>query len=185
MRCIAASVVAIVLIVPARGWPKGKPAPITCPTDVAATLADMCPCDGKTLPTGAVQPWRNHGQYVSCVVRFRNALRKAGCLSDDERRTVARCAARSTCGKDAVLCCHYVLGTCSDAMPGDSVAAGTCRNQSTLACDVDDDCTKSSSSIVGDTMACAAAGGVVVDGGGSVCVPCPPLPTTTTTTTLP
>lgn len=89
-------------------WAKGRPNPITCPTDVAVALAEMCPCDGKMMPDDSVQPWRNHGKYVSCVVRYRNALRKAGCLTDESRRTIARCAARSTCGKvGAVLCCSY------------------------------------------------------------------------------
>jgi hypothetical protein len=65
------------------------------------------------------------------------------------------------------------------------VAAGTCSNQSTVACDISDDCTTSTSGIVRDATVCATDGGVVVEGGGSVCTPCPPLPTTTTTTTLP
>jgi hypothetical protein len=133
----------------------------------------------------SVAPWRNHGQYVKCIVHFRNALRKSGCLTDDERRTIARCSARSTCGKATVLCCQYELGTCNDPMPGDLVKAGVCNNDSTLACDTAADCTKSSSRIAHDATACMADGGVVVDGGGSVCAPCPPMTTTTTTTTLP
>src|SRR5207247_4586446 len=48
-------------------------------------------------------------------VHLRNALRKAGCLTADTRRTLARCAARATCGKEtAVLCCTTETGTCSD-----------------------------------------------------------------------
>src|SRR5712692_11133956 len=125
----------------------------------------------------------HHGQYVSCIVRFRNALRKAGCFTDDSiRRTLARCAARSTCGKDTVLCCHYDLGTCNDPMPGDTVAAGTCSNDPTVACDTSADCTKSTARIAHDAGACTVDGGVVVVGGGSVCAPCPPPPTTTPTT---
>ncbi len=170
---------------------KGRPAPMPCPTDVAAAVAAMCPCAGKMLPDTSVQPWRNHGQYVSCVVHYRNALRKAGCFTDDSvRRTLARCAARSTCGKDTVLCCHYDLGTCNDPMPGDTVAAGTCGNDPTVACDTSADCTKSTARIAHDADACTVDGGVVVVGGGSVCAPCPPPPTTTpttstTTTTVP
>ena len=167
----------------AMGHGKGKPQPIPCPTDVGAALVAACPCSGATQPGASVAGWRNHGQYVKCMVHLRNALRKSGCLTDDERRTVARCAAHSTCGKDTVLCCHYDLGTCNDPMPGDMVLAGTCSNHPTVPCDVNADCTTSTSGIVHEATACTSDGGVVVDGGGSVCSPCPPPPTTTTTTT--
>jgi hypothetical protein len=154
-----------------------RPEPITCPADVGASIGETCPCDGRVMPDLSVQPWRNHGQYVSCVVRYRNALRKAGCFTDDStRRTIARCAARSTCGKVAkVRCCTYTPGTCSDPAPGDLVAAGTCSNDVTVPCDVDADCTTSSARIVRDADACTLDGGVPVDGG-SVCDSCPPLP---------
>ena len=166
----------------AMGHGHGKPQPIPCPTDVGAALAAQCPCSGTVNPDMSVTPWRNHGQFMKCVVHFRNALRKSGCLTDAERRTIASCAARSTCGKDSVLCCHYVVGTCSDPMQGDAVKAGVCSNDTTLACDTAADCTTSSSRINRDATSCMADGGVVVDGGGSVCAPCPT--TTTTTTTL-
>ena len=166
----------------AMGHGKGKPQPVQCPSDVAAALAAACPCAGTTQSDASVSAWRNHGQYVKCMVQFRNTLRKSGCLTSDEKRTIARCAARSTCGKDTVLCCHYELGTCNDPMPGDMVAAGTCSNHPTVACDVSTDCTTSTSRIVSDAAKCAADGDAVVDGGGSVCTPCPPLPSTTTTT---
>ncbi len=155
-------------------WAKGRPDPITCPTDVAAALAEMCPCNGKMMSDASVQPWRNHGKYVSCVVRYRNALRKAGCLTDESRRTIARCAARSTCGKvGAVLCCSYEIGSCNDPAPGDMVAAGVCSNDAALACDAEADCTKSQASVARDEATCAERGGTAV-GGGSVCTPCPP-----------
>jgi len=85
-----------VLVLPAVLVAKGPPPPTTCPPDVAAAIAAACPCDGAT----------NHGQHVSCVVQQRNALRKGGCLTTEDRRTIARCAARSTCGKPGrVICC--------------------------------------------------------------------------------
>jgi len=168
-----------------HGHGHGKPQPVQCPTDVATALATQCPCAGTVNPDMSVIPWRNHGQFMKCVVHYRNALRKSGCLSDAERRTIASCAARSTCGKDTVLCCNYVLGTCNDPMPCDAVKAGVCSNDATLACDTAADCTTSSSRITRDATACMADGGVVVDGGGSVCAACPPPPTTTTTTTTP
>jgi hypothetical protein len=187
MRRAASFFVAVgCLAIASSAAAKGKPAPVSCPPDVVAAVAEMCPCGGTVLPNASVQPWRNHGKYVSCVVHFRNALRKSGCFTDDSvRRTLARCAARSTCGKDKVLCCHYDIGMCSDPTPGDMVKAGTCSNDATVACDMDADCTTSSSRIASDATACMADGGVVIDGGGSVCSACPPPPSTTTTTTLP
>src|SRR5882672_3425417 len=88
MRMHRKAVLLALLAMPVGVWAMGKGHldPGSCPTDVGAALAARCPCDGQ----------KNHGQYVSCVVRFRNALRKAGCLSVEERRTIARCAARST-----------------------------------------------------------------------------------------
>jgi len=169
---------------PAMGHGHGKPQPIPCPADVPVALAAHCPCPGMVQPDLSVAPWRNHGQYMKCMVHFRNALRKSGCLTDAERHTVAPCAARSTCGKDTVLCCHYDLGTCSDPMPGDGVKAGVCSNDAALTCDTADDCTQSRRRIEPDPTTCTAAGGVVVPGGGSVCDPCPP-PSTTTTTAVP
>ena len=108
---------------------KGRPQPIPCPPDVAAALAAQCPCAGTTQPDQSVTPWRNHGQYVRCVVHFRNLLRKSGCLTADDRPTLGRCAARSTCGKDTVLCCTYALGTCNDPMPPSlqAMAPDMCR----------------------------------------------------------
>jgi len=152
----------------------GKPQPIPCPSDIAAAVATECPCAGTVQGDQSAAPWRNHGQYVKCVVHFRNLLRKSGCFTDDSvRRTIARCAARSTCGKDTVLCCTYELGTCSDPTPN-GVAEGTCSNDATHPCDVAADCTTSQSHIVHDTDACAADHGVVVVGGGSLCQACPP-----------
>ena len=160
------------LVLPAVDWAKGPPPPITCPADVAMALAETCPCEGKVLPDASVQPWRNHGQYVSCTVHFRNALRKAGCLADDARRTLARCTARSTCGKvGRVLCCVSESGTCSDPTPGDLTAAGTCSNDASLVCDVDADCTKSRAQVARDEATCVEEGGAST-GQGSVCDPC-------------
>jgi hypothetical protein len=172
MRTIAVTVLALTLTLPALGWGKGKPEPITCPTDVAVALAETCPCDGKMMPNAEVQPWKNHGQYVSCMVRFRNALRKAGCLTADEKRTIARCAAKSTCGKsDTFLCCTSELGTCTgDPMPGDMTAGGTCSNDALVMCDLDADCTKVSGALTKDADACVAGGGTAVSG--SLCTGC-------------
>src|SRR5439155_23785037 len=163
---------------------KGHPAPGDCPTDVAAAVGEMCPCAGKTLSNASVQPWKNHGQYVSCVGRYRNALRKAGCFTDDSvRRTFARCAARSTCGKaDAVICRFSDAGKCSDPTPGDGTGAGTCSNDPAKACDASADCTKVRAQTAPDEASCVGAGGVS-GGAGSVCGACTTTTTTSTTTT--
>ena len=52
MRYAAAGVVfgAAMMLGSVLTWAKGRPDPITCPTDVALALAEACPCDGKTMP---------------------------------------------------------------------------------------------------------------------------------------
>jgi hypothetical protein len=171
-----ALLLALCLSAPGLAAAKGKPEPVQCPADVLVAMAATCPCDGVVQPDTTVVPWRNHGQYMRCVVHQRNAYRKAGCLDDTLKRTIARCAARSTCGKEGrVLCCTYDLGTCSDVTPGDATPAGTCSNDAAVVCDVDADCTKSDATLARDGAACAERGGVDV-GSGSVCTACPPPP---------
>jgi len=156
-------------------WSKGKPTPVTCPTDVPAALAAACPCDGLTPPNGTAAPWRNHGQYASCMARFRNTLRKGGCLTDDLKRTIVRCAARSTCGKnEAVLCCTSEAGTCNDPTPEDTTP-GTCSNDPTKPCVANGDCVTMRVRVSKDMAACAADGGVAA-GAGSVCTATCPTP---------
>ncbi len=88
---------AFLLALPAGAMARrGRPEPIPCPADVAVAMEAACPCD-----TAA-----NHGEYVRCVARFRNTLRRSGCLTE-ETRGILRCAARSTCGRPpAVICCR-------------------------------------------------------------------------------
>lgn len=161
------------LALPASARSKGRPEPMTCPSDVPAALATACPCDGKHLPDDSVLPWRNHGQYVSCVARFRNTLRKAGCLTADLMRTVARCAARSTCGKaGTVLCCVSASATCTDPAPGDQTP-GTCSTDAARPCTTDADCTTVRVHVTKDEATCVADGGTA-GGAGSVCTACQP-----------
>jgi hypothetical protein len=173
---------AIALVLNAGSAVARPPQPIPCPPDVGAALAEECPCDGKNG-----QAWKNHGKYVSCVVRYRNLLRKSGCLDDEAKRTIAKCAARSTCGKEgAALCCVYdTSGTCDDAMPGDEVLAGACSNDATASCDTAEDCiTATGPTLVRHEARCTDNGGTVV-GGGSVCSSCPIPPPTPTATPAP
>lgn len=136
-----------------------------CPDDVGGFVAGQCPCNVK-----------NHGTYVSCVVRHRNELRRDGCLID--RKTngeIARCAARSTCGKEGrVVCCFVVSeGECSDTNPADNVATGTCSNVD-RPCNVAGDCTEFRGRVARDEPSCTAAGGQSA-GEGSVCTACDAL----------
>ncbi len=144
----------------------------TCPADVGACLAESCPCAG---PGNGNASWKNHGQYVKCVVHLRNDLRKAGCLDADAKRTIASCAARSTCGKEgAVLCCTYdTSATCSDTV-ADGVPAGVCSSDGTTACDTATDCITvvKGPKVTKDADKCVARGGTPV-GEGSVCGGCP------------
>jgi hypothetical protein len=143
----------------------------TCPADVGAELAAACPCDAD----GQGKAWKNHGQYVKCVVQLRNRLRKAGCLDAAAKRTIASCAARSTCGKEgAVLCCKYdTSATCSDLV-ADGVPAGVCSNDALVACDTATDCITviSGPKVSRQAETCVDRGGTPV-GGGSVCGGCP------------
>lgn len=141
----------------------------TCPADVGAALAQACPCDADT----GGRAWKNHGQYVKCVVQLRNRLRKDGCLDAAAKRTIASCAARSTCGKDgAVLCCVYdTSATCSDTV-ADGIL-GVCSDDGS-ACDTSTDCIRvvSGPKVKRHDVDCTDHGGTIV-GGGSVCGGCP------------
>lgn len=147
-----------------------EPARADCPADVGAAVAATCPCDG-------IQgvPWRNHGKYQSCVVRLRNALNKQGC-PPEALKTIARCAAKSTCGKAGfVLCCaDSSVGTCSDTTPGDGSKDGTCSNDATIACDTNADCTVGVPHIKRSATVCTDRPGYYVSGTGSVCAGCQP-----------
>lgn len=138
-----------------------------CPSDVGAALDAACPCSGPTQ--GGT--WKNHGQHQSCVVRFRNALRRQGCLTPDTQKTIASCSARSTCGKaNAVLCCK-VAGTGTCTIPTGSTI-GTCSNNSAVTCSTDADCTVlSGPRVAHDAAGCTANGGYS-SGTGSVCSGC-------------
>src|SRR5207249_10263066 len=82
-----AMLVALPAAASAMGNGHGKPPPITCPTtDIPTAVATECPCGGTVQADQSVVPWRNHGQYQKCVVHLRNALRKAGCFTDDSVR---------------------------------------------------------------------------------------------------
>jgi hypothetical protein len=90
---------------------------------------------------------------VSCVAHAVNTLRQANCLDRDARRSMKRCAARSTCGKPGfVTCCRTRPGVCDD---------GSCaKTDPAVACATDADCPPiSQCSIKRDAAACTAVAG--------------------------
>jgi len=155
-----------------------------CPPDVGAALAAACPCSADAHG----QAWKNHGQYVKCVVQFRNDMRKQNCADKATIRTIARCAARSTCGKEgAILCCKYDLSnTCVAASCASDAAASCCSNDNTVACATDADCiTVSGPKVKRHPENCTDHGGFNV-GTGSACSECPiPPPATPTPVATP
>src|ERR1043166_1906383 len=54
------------------------------------SIDQLCPCDG---------PWRNHGEYVTCVSRTAAQFQREGLISESERRNIVNVAIRSNCGK--------------------------------------------------------------------------------------
>ena len=139
-----------------------------CPDDPEAFIAAACPCEGNGNGNGG---WKNHGGYQKCVVHLRNDLRRQGCLNAETQRMIARCSARSTCGKDgAVLCCYVTgTGTCvgvTDTTPG------ACSNDAMVSCLTDADCTTlSRATLKRHADNCTDRGGYVT-GTGSVCAGC-------------
>src|SRR4051794_13045148 len=89
-----ASFVSIVALTALASAPRAYGAPACDPDAVAAATASVqtaCPCAGKTAPNGDVTAWKNHGQYVSCVTRARNAAAKQLQLSKSCVRDATRC----------------------------------------------------------------------------------------------
>ena len=103
---------------------------IDCEADRCAVqnaLNTNCPCDSPQFT--------NHGRYVSCVARTVNGLAKSGTIHTRCKGKVTRCAARSTCGKDAVTCTTNIAGTCTAG----ACTVGTLAPGLT-ACATDADC---------------------------------------------
>jgi hypothetical protein len=123
-----------------------------CPADVGAALEQCCPCDNARF--------RNHGQFVKCRVHAVNALRRADCLDRDARRSLKRCAARSTCGKPGfVTCCVEQAGQCKE---------GSCVDDPNTPCTSSEACPPHPKCrIKRDAATCEARGGVA--GTGSCC----------------
>ena len=107
-------------------------------------LDTQCPCDQMS----------NHGRYVSCVAHVVNDLVKQG-LPTNCKGKLKRCAARSVCGKDGFVTCNTTVEGVCDA------TAGTCMDNSTVACLTNADCATTRCSTKRDSDECLSAGGVV------------------------
>lgn len=129
---------------------------------IGAFVDTTCPCAGIGDGIGGTIAWKNHGQYVRCVAHaVRDGARAAGvkrrCV-----RSLVRCAARSTCGKDgAVACVVSVPGTCT----GD-----VCSDDPDVPCLGDADCAVRECR-VRRAEECTALGGT--GGSGSCCTASP------------
>ena len=77
------------------GVPNGNDqCPGTAPGAVVNTngcsVPQLCPCDGE---------WRNHAEYVRCVITHAWEFFRAGLISSDSRREMIRAAVLSACGR--------------------------------------------------------------------------------------
>jgi len=59
-------------------------------SSTGCSIEQLVPCDG---------PWRNHGQYVSAVVRTARAFAAAGLITAGQQRDIINAAGGSNCGK--------------------------------------------------------------------------------------
>jgi hypothetical protein len=53
------------------------------------SIADLCPCDGN---------WRNHGDYVRCIIRTNGQFERDGLITRRQRRAIVFEAFDSRCG---------------------------------------------------------------------------------------
>jgi hypothetical protein len=122
----------------------------TAVADAKLAVDAACPCAGKPDGQGGTLPWKNHGQYVSCVTRATKTEAKGAGLTRQCLRDVVPCAAHSTCGKSTdvdVACSTLTQGTCTQ---------GTCDNDTNKACATDADCSVQSCAVM-SADECAAA----------------------------
>jgi outer membrane protein assembly factor BamB len=63
--------------------------PGTAVNSDGCSIAQLCPCDG---------PWRNHADYVSCVIEEAWKFYRQGLITESNRRQIIGEAARSNCG---------------------------------------------------------------------------------------
>jgi hypothetical protein len=59
-------------------------------------IVELCPCGGAR---GTTEPWKNHGQYVSCVAKSATNFVAQGLMTAAEKDALVSQAAQSACGK--------------------------------------------------------------------------------------
>jgi Thrombospondin type 3 repeat len=59
------------------------------------SIAQLCPCEG---PRGTTEPWKNHGQYVSCVAKSADSFVALDLITEAEKDAMVAEAAESDCG---------------------------------------------------------------------------------------
>jgi uncharacterized delta-60 repeat protein len=72
------------------------PAQTVVDPQTGCSIAQLCPCAG---PRGSTEPWRNHGQYRSCVAKSSETFLRLGLISAAQRDAIGSAAAQSNCGK--------------------------------------------------------------------------------------
>lgn len=71
--------------------PLTEPGAIVDP-DTGCSIAQLCPAGG---PRDSSEPWRNHGQYVSCTARAAGSFVEKGLITGSEQGGIVSDAARS------------------------------------------------------------------------------------------
>lgn len=69
-----------------------------CPQTPPNTTVDADGCSVAQL-CACVAPWKNHGEYVSCVAHATQVFVASGLINSTERSAIVSEAGRSTCGK--------------------------------------------------------------------------------------
>ena len=61
------------------------------------SIDQLCPCEG---PKDSGDVWRNHGNFMACIVSSTREFVGADLLANKQRATLIRLAAKSSCGKE-------------------------------------------------------------------------------------
>jgi hypothetical protein len=69
-----------------------------CPATAPGDVVDGTGCSISQLCSVST-PWKNHGQYVSCVAQTSSRFEKAGLISSEQRKQLVTAAAQSNVGK--------------------------------------------------------------------------------------
>lgn len=72
------------------------PSGVVIDAATGCSIAQLCPCAG---PRGTTQPWKNHGQYVSCVTKSAQSFVQQGLITGAEKGAIVSAAGQSSCGK--------------------------------------------------------------------------------------